>query len=173
MKHIVPQLLADVSLGNNFKKDWIQSENLYLMDFIDSNEFIRRHCFHSTHETPEWLCGAQSLHLPRGEWWLGGKTVLGWTLACWRLLIMSTERVVEASGESHQEASLGVFCWCDITLFPVMWVIPAVDTLAITEVSGMHFLHRRSLIMAFQRQVFCCHTSTDVCIDPVLHWLRS
>lgn len=32
-------------------------------------------------------------------------------------------------------ASLGVFCWCDITLFPVMWVIPAQETLAITELS--------------------------------------
>lgn len=56
-------------------------------------------------------------------------------------------------------ASLGVFCWCDITLFPVMWVIPAQETLAITELSlylsiPVTARHCRSLIMAFQSQVF-------------------
>lgn len=35
-------------------------------------------------------------------------------------------------------ASLGVFCWRDITLFPVMWVIPAQEALAITELSLMY-----------------------------------
>lgn len=182
------QLIADARLGNLYRKDSIRWEDFHLnplsLKAVDSlvidttlniltKENTSSHCFHKTQKTPKWLCGAKSLHWQRGESWIGGESILGWTSVCWRLLIKWTECVVEAPGESHQEGSLGAFCWCDITLFPVMWVIPAQEPLAITGVSLMYFRHCRSLIIAFQWQVFCCRTSTDVCIDPVLQWWRS
>lgn len=58
-------------------------------------------CFQKTRVTPKRLCGAQSWHWQRGESWIGGKTILGWSLVCWRLLIMSSECVAEAPSGSQ------------------------------------------------------------------------
>lgn len=105
--------------------------------------------------------------ITEGPW----KTILGWTLVCWRLLIMLTERVVggacrklsdmEPALECFSDVTLHCFTWCELYLHTTrrrLWCIPVTAA---------------ALSWRFSCRFSCCHTSTDVCIDPVLHWWRS
>lgn len=103
------------------------------------------HCFHETHETPEWLHGFWNITSSYIQWWV----VNWWENNSWLNFSFSLLSSINVGwvccGGAWRKllglrafASLGVFCWRDITLFPVMWVIPAQETLAITELSLMY-----------------------------------